>query len=289
MDKNRVGRTATLTISGPQSTVPKNCDALSASGSAAWALRCARELDDALLHLRFNEPDLGVLIFRTEGDCATALQHDAFLNQHAEHWLVREIMLYWKRVLKRIDLTSRSLVTLIDPGSCFVGLLAEIMFACDRTYMLIGQLDGDPRPSPAVILTTSNFGPYPMSNNLTRLNTRFIGRPSTVTELFDLIGDALPARICLDLGLVTFAFDELDWEDEIRIFLEERAAFSPDALTGLEANLRFPGPETMETKIFGRLSAWQNWIFQRGNATGEQGALCRYGSGQKGVFSPERT
>ena len=289
VDKNRTGRTATLTISGPQSAAPENNDALSASGAAAWVLRCARELDDALLHLRFNEPDLGVLIFRTEGDSATALQHDAFLNQHAEHWLVREIMLYWKRVLKRIDLTSRSLVTLIDPGSCFVGLLAEIMFACDRTYMLIGQLDGDPRPSPAVILTTSNFGPYPMSNNLTRLNTRFIGRPGAVTELFDLIGDALPARTCLDLGLVTFAFDELDWEDEIRIFLEERAAFSPDALTGLEANLRFPGPETMETKIFGRLSAWQNWIFQRGNATGEQGALCRYGSGQKGVFSPERT
>ncbi|MEO1840107.1 MAG: 2,3-epoxybenzoyl-CoA dihydrolase, partial [Pseudomonadota bacterium] len=289
VDKNRTGRTATLTISGPQSAAPENNDALSASGAAAWVLRCTRELDDALLHLRFNEPDLGVLIFRTEGDSATALQHDAFLNQHGEHWLVREIMLYWKRVLKRIDLTSRSLVAVIDPGSCFVGLLAEIMFACDRTYMLIGQLDGDRRPSPAVTLTTSNFGPYPMSNDLTRLKTRFIGRPSAVTELFDLIGDALPALTCLDLGLVTFAFDALDWEDEIRIFLEERAAFSPDALTGLEANLRFPGPETMETKIFGRLSAWQNWIFQRGNATGKQGALRRYGSGQKGVFSPERT
>mgnify|MGYP003316479231 CR=1 FL=1 len=162
------------------------------------------------------------------------------------------------------------------------------MFACDRTYMLIGQLDGDPCPPPAVTLTISNFGPYPMSNDLTRLKTRFIGRPSAVPELFDLIDDALPARICLDLGLVTFAFDELDWEDEIRIFLEERAAFSPDALIGLEANLRFPGPETMETKIFGRLSAWQNWIFQRDNAAGPQGALPRYGSGQKGIFSPER-
>ncbi|MEC7791672.1 MAG: benzoyl-CoA-dihydrodiol lyase, partial [Pseudomonadota bacterium] len=156
-------------------------------------------------------------------------------------------------------------------------------------YMLIGQLDGDPRPSPVVTLTTSNFGPYPMSNDLTRLKTRFLGRPSAVTELFDLIGNPLPAQICLDLGLVTFAFDELDWEDEIRIFLEERAAFSPDALVGLEANLRFPGPETMETKIFGRLTAWQNWIFQRDNAAGEQGALRRYGSGQKGVFDPERT
>ena len=288
VDKNRIGRTATLTISGPQSPVPQNCDVLSASGSATWALRCARELDDALLHLRFNEPDLGVLIFRTEGDCATALQHDAFLNQHAEHWLVREIMLYWKRVLKRIDLTSRSLVTLIDPGSCFVGLLAEIMFACDRTYMLSGQLDQNPRPPPVVTLTTSNFGSYPMSNDLTRLETRFIGQPNVVKNLFDLIGDALPAQTCLDLGLVTFAFDELDWEDEIRIFLEERAAFSPDALIGLEANLRFPGPETMETKIFGRLSAWQNWIFQRDNATGAQGALPRYGSGQKGIFNPER-
>ncbi len=289
VDKNRTGRTATLTISGPQSAAPENNDALSASGAAAWVLRCARELDDALLHLRFNEPDLGVLIFRTEGDSATALYHDAFLNQHAEHWLVREIMLYWKRVLKRIDLTSRSLVAVIDPGSCFVGLLSEIIFACDRAYMLIGQLDGDPRPSPVVTLTTSNFGPYPMSNDLTRLKTRFLGRPSAVTELFDLIGNPLPAQICLDLGLVTFAFDELDWEDEIRIFLEERAAFSPDALVGLEANLRFPGPETMETKIFGRLTAWQNWIFQRDNAAGEQGALRRYGSGQKGVFDPERT
>ena len=288
VDKNRTGRTATLTISGPQSA-PENSDALSASGAAVWALRCARELDDALLHLRFNEPDLGVLIFRTEGDSATALQHDAFLNQHAEHWLVREIMLYWKRVLKRIDLTSRSLVALIDPGSCFVGLLAEIMFACDRTYMLIGQLGGEARLSPMVTLTASNFGPYPMSNDLTRLKIRFIGRPVAVTELRDLIGDPLPAQTCLDLGLVTFAFDELDWEDEIRIFLEERAAFSPDALIGLEANLRFPGPETMETKIFGRLSAWQNWIFQRGNAAGEQGALRRYGSGQKGTFSSERT
>ena len=288
VDKNRTGRTATLTISGPQSA-PENSDALSASGAAVWALRCARELDDALLHLRFNEPDLGVLIFRTEGDSVTALQHDAFLNQHAEHWLVREIMLYWKRVLKRIDLTSRSLVALIDPGSCFVGLLAEIMFACDRTYMLIGQLGGEARLSPMVTLTASNFGPYPMSNDLTRLKIRFIGRPVAVTELRDLIGDPLPAQTCLDLGLVTFAFDELDWEDEIRIFLEERAAFSPDALIGLEANLRFPGPETMETKIFGRLSAWQNWIFQRGNAAGEQGALRRYGSGQKGTFSSERT
>ncbi len=288
VDKNRTGRTATLTISGPQSA-PENSDALSASGAAVWALRCASELDDALLHLRFNEPDLGVLIFRTEGDSVTALQHDAFLNQHAEHWLVREIMLYWKRVLKRIDLTSRSLVALIDPGSCFVGLLAEIMFACDRTYMLIGQLGEEARLSPVVTLTASNFGPYPMSNDLTRLKTRFIGRPVAVTELRDLIGDPLPAQTCLDLGLVTFAFDELDWEDEIRIFLEERTAFSPDALIGLEANLRFPGPETMETKIFGRLSAWQNWIFQRGNAAGEQGALRRYGSGQKGTFSSERT
>ena len=288
VDKNRTGRTATLTLSGPQSA-PENSDALSASGAAVWALRCARELDDALLHLRFNEPDLGVLIFRTEGDSVTALQHDAFLNQHAEHWLVREIMLYWKRVLKRIDLTSRSLVALIDPGSCFVGLLAEIMFACDRTYMLIGQLGEEARLSPVVTLTASNFGPYPMSNDLTRLKTRFIGRPVAVTELRDLIGDPLPAQTCLDLGPVTFAFDELDWEDEIRIFLEERSAFSPDALIGLEANLRFPGPETMETKIFGRLSAWQNWIFQRGNAAGEQGALRRYGSGQKGTFSSERT
>ena len=289
VDKNPTAHTATLTISGPQCTAPENSDALSASGAAVWALRCARELDDALLHLRFNEPNLGVLIFRTEGDSVTAMQHDSFLNQHAEHWLVREIMLYWKRVLKRIDLTSRSLVALIDPGSCFVGLLSEIMFACDRTYMLIGQLDGDTRPPPVVILTASNFGPYPMANDLTRMETRFIGQPSTVTKLRNFIGDLLSTQTCLDLGLVTFAFDELDWADEIRIFLEERTAFSPDALTGLEANLRFPGPETMETKIFGRLSAWQNWIFQRPNAVGEQGALRRYGSGQKGIFSFERS
>ena len=258
-------------------------------GADFWPLRLVRELDDLILHLRLNEPELGLLVFSSKGDSERVLAYDRFLEQHGDDWLVREIRLFWKRLLKRIDLTSRTLVAQIEPGSCFSGFLAEIVFACDRTYMLEGELEGDDNEAAELVLTIGNFGPYPMSNGLSRLATRFLGEPEALEHAHLQIGNPLDAVRCSDLGLVTFAFDDIDWEDELRVFREERASFSADALVGLEANLRFAGPETMETKIFGRLSAWQNWIFQRPNATGEQGALRRYGTGQRGEFNAERT
>ena len=285
---DRPSGVARLMVSGPLESPPMDMPSLVQDGSDNWLLRCARELDDALLHLRFNEPEIGVVAFETEGDPVCLLEHDAFLAEHSEHWLTREIILNWKRVFKRIDLTSRSLVALVAPGSCFAGLLVEILLACDRSYMLAGRLDGDDRPPPTVCITESNLRLYPMSNDLTRLQTRFLGQPQAIATIREQIAQQLEAEACQHLGLVTFALDDLDFEDEVRLFLEERAAFSPDAMVGMESNLRFPGPETMETKIFGRLSAWQNWIFQRPNAAGERGALRRYGSGQKGEFNNER-
>ena len=279
---------ATLTISGPQSPPPTDLAELINSGSAFWPLRTARELDDAILYLRFNEPEIGVLKFASHGDLSRVLSYDQFLEQHSDHWLCREIRLYWKRVLKRLDVTSRSMVSVIEPGSCFSGTLAEILFACDRSYMLSGMPEGTNIPPASILLASVNFGAYPMSNGLTRLETRFLGQPELLKEAEIRIDAPLLGDECESMGLVTFAFDEIDWDDEIRIFLEERAAFSPDALIGMEANLRFAGPETMETKIFSRLSAWQNWIFQRPNAVGQKGALKRYGSGQKGEFNRER-
>jgi len=213
---------------------------------------------------------------------------EAFLAAHKTHWLVNEISQYWKRVLKRIDVTSRTLVTLVEPGSCFVGTLAELVFAADRSYMLIGQKQGDNRPPPTIEVTAMNFGPYPMSHGLTRLQSRFQANPEDVARAQAAIGTALDAEQAEALGLVTFALDDIDWDDEIRVFLEERTSFSPDSLTGMEANLRFVGPETMESKIFSRLTAWQNWIFQRPNAVGEEGALRRYGTGQKPHFDTTR-
>ena len=257
-------------------------------GAQFWPLRLARELDDAILHLRLNEGETGVLIFKSQGDPAQVLAYDAFLDANRSHWLAREILHYWKRTLKRIDLTSRSLVALIEPGSCFAGTLAEIAFACDRSFMLIGGFEGDNRPPATLTLSTLNFGPYPMSNGLTRLATRFLGEPESVGKAEAETAKALDAEAAEELGLVTAAFDQVDWEDEVRIFLEERSSFSADGLTGMEANLRFAGPETMETKIFGRLTAWQNWIFQRPNAAGAEGALKRYGTGVKASFNPER-
>jgi benzoyl-CoA-dihydrodiol lyase len=280
---------ATITVHGPESDAPASLETLHAEGAQTWALRLARELDDALLHLRFNELELGVVVFKSEGDAAKVLAHENFLIAHrSDDWLSREILLYWKRVLKRIDLTSRSLVALIENGSCFAGLLAEIAFACDRSYMMKGAFEGDNRPPAKIALGESNFGLSPMSNGLTRLQTRFLGEPEAVERAGAEIGESLDAAAAARLGLVTFALDDIDWEDEVRIFLEERASFSPDAMTGLEANLRFPGPETMETRIFGRLTAWQNWIFNRPNAVGEKGALKRYGSGQRGEFDRRR-
>jgi benzoyl-CoA-dihydrodiol lyase len=202
--------------------------------------------------------------------------------------LAKEILLYWKRVLKRIDLTSRSLVSLVENGSCFAGTLAEIVFAADRTLMAEGEFEGDTRPPASLMLTQANFGLYPMSNDLTRLQTRFLGEPETLSEAMTMVGQPLDATAADRLGLVTFCYDEIDWDDEVRIFLEERSSFSPDAITGMEANLRFAGSETMETRIFGRLTAWQNWIFQRPNAVGETGALQRYGTGVRGEYDKRR-
>ena len=280
---------ATITVRGPDADAPGSVAALHAQGARTWALRLARELDDALLHLRFNELELGVIVFKSQGDPAKALAHEAFLFAHRDgDWLSREILLYWKRVLKRVDLTSRSLVALIENGSCFVGLLAEIAFACDRSYMMKGEFDGDVSAPATLTLSEANFGAFPMSNDLTRLQTRFLGEPAAVEKAAAAKGGPLDAEATSGLGLVTFAYDDIDWEDEVRIFLEERASFSPDAMTGMEANLRFPGPETMETRIFGRLTAWQNWIFQRPNAVGEKGALQRYGTGVRGEFDRRR-
>jgi benzoyl-CoA-dihydrodiol lyase len=277
-----------ITIAGPKDAAPATTDALVDAGADTWLLRLARELDDALLHLRLNEPKLGTIVFRSQGDPRLVLAHEAMLLANRDHWLANEILLYWKRVLKRIDLTSRSLVALLEPGSCFAGVLAEILFAVDRSYMAQGAFEGDNRDVATVTLSDGNFGLYPMSNDLTRLATRFLGEPEAVTKAKGRVGEQLAAEDANALGLVTFCFDDVDWEDEVRIFLEERASFSPDAMTGMEANLRFPGPETMETRIFGRLTAWQNWIFQRPNAVGAQGALKSYGTGTRGDFDMGR-
>lgn len=281
--------TATILVHGPQGDAPSSIDELHDQGSDTYTLRLARELDDAILHLRLNELEMGVVVFKSQGDPAKVLAHETFLLSHRdEDWLSREILLYWKRVLKRIDLTSRSLVALIENGSCFAGFLAEILFACDRSYMMEGDFEGDNRPVATVTLSDGNFGPFPMSNDLTRLQTRFLGEPEKVDEVAAEKGEPLEAHDAERLGLVTYSFDDIDWEDEIRIFIEERASFSPDAMTGMEANLRFAGPETMETRIFGRLTAWQNWIFNRPNAVGQDGALRRYGTGQRGEYDRRR-
>jgi len=285
---DRAARLATITLRGPDAAPPADAVAMAAQGAAFWPLQIARELDDAILHIRANEVEVAALVFKSTGDAQQVLAYDAFLDAHRDHWLAREIRLFWKRTLKRVDLTSRSLVTLIEPGSCFAGTLAEIPLACDRSYMLIGQVNGGNLPPATLTLSSANFGPYPMSNGLTRLESRFLDDADALEAARGKVGEALDAETAEELGLVTFAYDDIDWDDEIRIFLEERASFSPDGLTGLEANLRFGGPETMETKIFARLTAWQNWIFQRPNAVGEEGALRRYGTGQKPVFDTKR-
>jgi benzoyl-CoA-dihydrodiol lyase len=285
---DREARLATVTINGPDAGPPADAGAMLAEGDGFWPLRMARELDDALLHLRFNELEVAVIAFKTQGEPEAVMAFDAFLQAHGDHWLARETALLWTRVMKRVDLTSRSLVALLEPGSCFAGFLAELAFAADRGYMADGVFDGDNRPEASLTLSAVNFGAHPMSNGLSRLATRFLGEPEALEGLQAQVGEALEAAEADDLGLVTAALDDIDWEDEVRLFLEERASFSPDALTGLEANTRFAGPETMETKIFGRLTAWQNWIFQRPNAVGEAGALGRYGSGLKSDFDKRR-
>jgi benzoyl-CoA-dihydrodiol lyase len=285
---DRERRIAIIALRGPSVAPPASADAMAALGSQFWPLKLARELDDAILNIRLNEFDVAAIVFKSAGDPAEVVAYEHFLEANKEHWLVREIRHLWKRVLKRIDVTSRSLVTLIEPGSCFAGTLAELAFASDRSYMLAGTREGDNKPPAAIVLTDANFGPYPMSNGLTRLASRFLANPADVDAAKAECGRMLDAERAQTLGLVTFAPDDIDWDDEVRVFLEERASFSPDSLTGLEANLRFAGPETMESKIFARLTAWQNWIFQRPNAIGEEGALKRYGTGQKPVFDTRR-
>jgi benzoyl-CoA-dihydrodiol lyase len=288
VDIDRAQRIATISIQAPETAPPADIDGLIAQGAMFWPLQVARELDDAILHLRINELETAILVFKSHGDRTNVLACDAFLEANKGHWLVNEIRQYWKRVLKRIDVTSRTLVTLVEPGSCFVGTLAELVLAADRSYMLIGSRQGDNRAPPTIELTAMNFGPCPMSHGLTRLQSRFQADPQDVARAQARIGEALDAEAAEQLGLVTFALDDIDWDDEIRVFFEERASFSPDSLTGMEANLRFVGPETMESKIFSRLTAWQNWIFQRPNAVGDSGALRRYGTGQKAQFDMTR-
>ena len=284
----RGARLATITLRGPDAPPPASADAMVEQGACFWPLQLARELDDAILDIRANEFDIAVVLFKSSGDPAQVLAYDQFLDANKEHWLAREIRSLWKRTLKRVDLTSRSLVALVEPGSCFAGTLAELVFASDRSYMLIGKLAGDNKPPATLALAQVNFGVFPMCNGLSRLASRFLADPADVDKAKAAIGKMLDAEAAQDLGLVTFALDDIDWEDEIRVFLEERASFSADGLTGLEANLRFGGPETMESKIFARLTAWQNWIFQRPNAVGEEGALKRYGTGQKPTFDTRR-
>jgi len=288
VDIDRAARIATISIKAPEAAPPADIDGVVAQGAAFWPLQVARELDDAILHLRINETEIAMLVFKSHGEAAHVLAGDAILEANKAHWLVNEIRHYWKRVLKRIDVTSRTLVTLVEPGSCFVGTLAELVFAADRSYMLIGSRQGDNRPPPSLQLTAMNFGPYPMSHGLTRLQSRFQADPADVETAKDRIGSSIEAEDAEALGLITFALDDIDWDDEVRVFFEERTSFSPDSLTGMEANLRFVGPETMESKIFARLTAWQNWIFQRPNAVGEEGALRRYGTGVKARFDMTR-
>ena len=288
VEVDRARGLATVTVRGPAQAVPASVEAAHELGDKFWPLTVARELEDAILHLRSNEREIGVVLFRTDGNAQAVLAHDDFLAKANGDWLMREIHHYLKRVLKRVDVTAKSFIALIEPGSCFAGTLAELAFAADRSLMLIGTREGDNRQPAAIVLGQANFGFYPMGNGLTRLETRFLGEPETLETLKGKIGAPIEGEEAAELGLVTMAYEDFDWDDELRILLEERASFSPDSLTGMEANLRFAGPETMETKIFGRLTAWQNWIFQRPNAIGEQGALKLYGSGVSPTFNRER-
>ena len=279
---------AEVTILGPGEAPPADAAAAIAQGDQFWPLAVARELDDLILHLRTNEDAIGLWVFKTEGAADTVETYDRLLLGHPGDWFLREVRLYLKRVFKRIDVSSRSMFVLIEPGSCFAGTLLELALAADRSYMLHGTRPGDSAPPAAIRLTAANFGAYPMINGLSRLATRFLAEPGRVDDLKGRAGQDLDAAAAAEAGLVTFTPDDIDWDDEVRLALESRAAFSPDALTGMEASLRFAGPETLESKIFGRLSAWQNWIFQRPNAVGPKGALQVYGTGERSDFDRRR-
>jgi benzoyl-CoA-dihydrodiol lyase len=284
LDNSR--RTATLIVHGPQQDAPGSVADAQAQGDGFWPLALARDLDDAILHLRLNQPEMGTWLIKSQGDGPRIAGYESLLQQ--EHWLMREIRLFWKRTLKRLDVTSRTLFALVEPGSCFSGLLAELVFCADRSFMLDGQWEQDDTPAAKLQLSSMNFGALPMSNGLTRLETRFYGEPQSVQRAREQQGQPLDAMAALRGGLITEAYDDIDWDEELRLLIEERSSFSPDALIGMEANLRFTGPETMETRIFGRLTAWQNWIFQRPNAVGRQGALQLYGSGSRPTYNFER-
>jgi len=279
---------AEITVAGPATAPPADAAGVHAAGAAFWPLALARELDDLILHLRTNEEEIGLWVVKTTGDADRVEAYDRVLADHGSDWLVREVRLFLRRVFKRLDVSSRSIFAIIEPGSCFAGTLLELALATDRSYMLDGTLEGRDDPAPALRLTTMNFGAYPMVNGLTRLATRFLGEPARVDDLKRRLGEDLDASAAAEAGLVTFTPDDIDWDDEIRVAVEERTAFSPDALTGMEASLRFGGPETLESKIFARLSAWQNWIFQRPNAVGPKGALQLYGTGQRSDFDRRR-
>ena len=289
LDRDRA--VAEITVLGPGVAAPASIEEVHALGDKFWTLAVTRELDDLILDLRANETEIGTWVFRTQGDPARVLAHDdLLLDNAATDWLANEIVLYLKRTLKRLDVTSRSLITLIEPGSCFAGSLLELALAADRSYMLFGVFeDKDPDAAPAAIsVGPMNTGPLPMANGLTRLATRFLGDPGGLAAVEKRAGEQVEAEDAEQLGLVTFAPDDIDWDEEVRIAVEERSSFSPDALTGLEANYRFAGPETIETKIFGRLTAWQNWIFYRPNASGPDGALRAYGTGRRADFDRKR-
>ena len=279
---DRAGRAATFTLRAPAGPAPESIEAITALGADWWPLALARELDDAILLLRTNELDIGTWVMRTEGDPAVVLAVDATLAEHADHWLVRETIGLWRRTLSRLDVSARSVFALIDRGSCFAGTLLELALAADRSYML--ALPDERAAEPAIALSMQNFGAYPMCNGRTRLANRF----AVDTLAPERVGTMLRSDAAREAGLVTFTPDDIDWDDEIRLALEERASLSPDALSGMEASLRFSGPETMHARIFGRLAAWQNWVFQRPNAVGKDGALKLFGSGTRAKFDWER-
>ncbi len=283
---DRRTRTATLTVSAPPISQPDTIDAIHVAGAGWWPLAMARELDDAILTLRTNDSEVGLWVLKTRGDIDAVLAVDAVLEGQRGDWLVNETIGLLRRTLARLDVSSRTLFAVIDEGSCFAGTLLELALAADRSYMLL--LSEDEAGAPRIALSSMNFGAYAMVNHQSRIATRFYGDKKPVEAAHAVIGDRLPAAVAEELGLITFAPDDIDWADEVRIAIEERASLSPDALTGLEASLRFPGTETMETRIFGRLSAWQNWIFNRPNAVGEHGALKVFGTGSKARFNWER-
>jgi len=280
--------TATFMINGPKRPPPADIAGIHADGASFWPLALARQLDDAVMQLRVNEYEIGTWVFRSTGENAMVEAYDKLLVESGDDWLVREITLYLKRTLKRVDVSARSLISLVEPASCFTGTLLELVLAADRSYMLDGIMEGSNLPAPMVRLTEMNFGGLPMGNDQTRLGNRHLAAPERVDDARATIGRELDARAAEALGLVTFIPDDIDWEDEVRLAIEERASFSPDALTGMEASLRFAGGETMESKIFGRLSAWQNWIFQRPNAVSDEGALKLYGTGKRAQFDKRR-